>query len=108
LRSAQDLADKLARDCRSIMMSPWYRQIFRTRLAAHRNAVQDAAPASFAALTPRFLVDSALEKVGFELCPLRWVARTHRRGLSAKDGEVTFHRLVAVDRAPTISRSLYQ
>ena len=22
---AQDLADKLARDCRSIMMSPWYR-----------------------------------------------------------------------------------
>jgi hypothetical protein len=41
LRSAQDLADKLARDCRSIMMSPWYRQIFRTRLAAHRNAVQE-------------------------------------------------------------------
>jgi hypothetical protein len=25
---AQDLADKLARDCRSIMTSPWYRQIF--------------------------------------------------------------------------------
>src|ERR1700758_4195154 len=23
---AQDLADKLARDCRAIMMSPWYRQ----------------------------------------------------------------------------------
>jgi hypothetical protein len=38
---AQDLADKLARDCRSIMVSPWYRQIFRTRLAAHRNAVQE-------------------------------------------------------------------
>jgi hypothetical protein len=38
---AQDLADKLARDCRSIMMTPWYRQIFRTRLAAHRNAVQE-------------------------------------------------------------------
>ena len=37
----QDLADKLARDCRSIMMRPWYRQIFRTRLAAHRNAVQE-------------------------------------------------------------------
>jgi hypothetical protein len=28
---AQDLADKLARDCRGIMMSPWYRQLFRTR-----------------------------------------------------------------------------
>src|SRR4051812_26069193 len=29
---AQELADKLARDCRSIMMSRWYRQIFATRL----------------------------------------------------------------------------
>src|ERR1700757_4859692 len=38
---AQDLADKLARDCRSIMMSPWYRQIFSTRLAPHRQAVQE-------------------------------------------------------------------
>ena len=37
----QELADKLARDCRSIMMSPWYRQIFPTRLAAHRHAVQE-------------------------------------------------------------------
>ena len=37
----QDLADKLARDCRSIMVSPWYRQIFPTRLAAHRQAVQE-------------------------------------------------------------------
>jgi hypothetical protein len=38
---AQDLADKLARDCRSIMMSRWYRGIFPTRLAAHRQAVQE-------------------------------------------------------------------
>src|ERR1700680_2413932 len=38
---AQDLADKLARDCRSIVMSPWYRQIFRTRLAPPRQAVQE-------------------------------------------------------------------
>src|SRR5216684_960261 len=38
---AQELADKLARDCRSIMMSPWYRQIFPTRLAPHRQAVQE-------------------------------------------------------------------
>ena len=37
----QELADKLARDCRSIMMSPWYRRIFSTRLAAHRQAVQE-------------------------------------------------------------------
>jgi predicted phage terminase large subunit-like protein len=37
----QELADKLARDCRSIMMSPWYRQIFPTRLAQHRQAVQE-------------------------------------------------------------------
>ena len=38
---AQDLADKLARDCRSIMMSPWYRRIFPTRLATQRQAVQE-------------------------------------------------------------------
>src|SRR5215831_17891286 len=38
---AQDLADKLARDCRSIMLSPWYRRIFPTRLAPHRQAVQE-------------------------------------------------------------------
>src|SRR5216684_6166036 len=37
----QELADKLARDCRSIMMSPWYRRIFPTRLAPHRQAVQE-------------------------------------------------------------------
>src|SRR5712672_3242959 len=38
---AQDLADKLARDCRSIMTSPWYRRVFPTRLAPHRQAVQE-------------------------------------------------------------------
>jgi hypothetical protein len=38
---AQDLADKLARDCRSVMLSPWYRRIFPTRLAPHRQAVQE-------------------------------------------------------------------
>src|SRR5215510_4222851 len=38
---AQDLADKLARDCRGIMMSPWYRRLFPTRLAAHRQAVAE-------------------------------------------------------------------
>src|SRR5689334_12891373 len=38
---AQDLSDKLARDCRSIMLSPWCRQIFPTRLAPHRQAVQE-------------------------------------------------------------------
>jgi hypothetical protein len=38
---AQDLADKLARDCRSIMLSPWYQRIFPTRLAPHRHAVQE-------------------------------------------------------------------
>ena len=38
---AQDLSDKLARDCRGIMMSPRYRRLFPTRLAAHRQAVQE-------------------------------------------------------------------
>ena len=32
----QDLADKLARDCRAIMISPWYQRIFPTRLAPHQ------------------------------------------------------------------------
>ncbi len=36
----QDLADKFARDCRTIMMAEWYRRIFRTRLA-NRQAVAD-------------------------------------------------------------------
>src|SRR3974390_2487912 len=38
---AQHLPDKLARDCRSIMTSGWYRRIFPTRLAPHRQAVQE-------------------------------------------------------------------
>jgi predicted phage terminase large subunit-like protein len=38
---AQDLADKLARDCRSIMTRPWYQRLFPTRLAPHRHAVQE-------------------------------------------------------------------
>jgi hypothetical protein len=38
---AQDLADKHARDSRSVMMRPWYQRIFPTRLASHRQAVQE-------------------------------------------------------------------
>src|SRR5438874_8673472 len=37
---AQDLVDKLARDCRSIMVSPWFRQIFLARLSPHTQAVK--------------------------------------------------------------------
>lgn len=38
---AQDLSDKLARDCRTIMMSPWYQRLFRTRLSPHKQSVQE-------------------------------------------------------------------
>jgi predicted phage terminase large subunit-like protein len=38
----QDLADKFARDCRRVMASPWYKDLFRTRLA-DRKAVHDFA-----------------------------------------------------------------
>ena len=38
----QELADKLARDCRTVMQSPWYRRLFPTRLA-DRLAVHDFA-----------------------------------------------------------------
>src|SRR5947208_3233367 len=40
---AQDLADKLARDCRSTTISPWYQRIFPTRLARQRQALHPAA-----------------------------------------------------------------
>ncbi|HJU18898.1 MAG TPA: phage terminase large subunit [Stellaceae bacterium] len=38
---AQDLADKLARDCRQILASEWYRRIFPTRLSPQRQAVPE-------------------------------------------------------------------
>src|SRR5271166_484447 len=38
---AQDLSDKLARDCRALMMSPFYQSQFDTRLSAERNAVSE-------------------------------------------------------------------
>jgi len=38
----QELADKLARDCRTVMTSPWYRGLFATQLAG-RTAVHDFA-----------------------------------------------------------------
>jgi hypothetical protein len=38
---AQDLADKLSRDCRHVLASGWYRQLFATRLSAQRQAVSE-------------------------------------------------------------------
>jgi len=39
---AQDLSDKLAADCRSLMATEWYQDLFRsTRLATRRSAVHD-------------------------------------------------------------------
>jgi predicted phage terminase large subunit-like protein len=38
---AQELADKLSRDCRRIVASPWYRRIFSTRLSASRQAMAE-------------------------------------------------------------------
>jgi hypothetical protein len=38
---AQELADKLSRDCRRIMMSDWYRRVFPTRLSPERQAVSE-------------------------------------------------------------------
>src|SRR5579864_4442334 len=37
----QDLADKLALDCRSLMTSEWYGKVFPTRLSPHRQAVSE-------------------------------------------------------------------
>ena len=38
---AQDLSDKLARDCRALMTSPFYQSLFETRLSPERNAVAE-------------------------------------------------------------------
>ena len=38
---AQDLADKHARDCRTVMMSNWYQNSFPTRLSASKQAIAD-------------------------------------------------------------------
>ena len=38
---AQDLSDKLARDCRSVMMSSSYRGTFDTRLSAQKQSDQE-------------------------------------------------------------------
>jgi predicted phage terminase large subunit-like protein len=38
---AQDLADKLARDCRRIMMCDWYQRAFLARLSPQRQAVPE-------------------------------------------------------------------
>ena len=41
---AQDLADKLAGDCRALMTSQWYQDLFpSTRLAARRSMLNDYA-----------------------------------------------------------------
>src|SRR5437868_3887311 len=83
---AQDLSDKLARDCRSIMTSLWYRQIFPTRLAPHRQAVQEfittrqgyrLATSTGGVLTGRgadiILIRAAdgIDRAGRGLCPSR-------------------------------------
>jgi predicted phage terminase large subunit-like protein len=37
----QELSDKFARDCRSIMMAPWYQTLFPARLLSSRAALQE-------------------------------------------------------------------
>lgn len=38
---AQDLAEKMARDCRSVMSSPWYQRLFPTRLSPQKQSVAE-------------------------------------------------------------------
>ena len=38
---AQELADKLSRDCRRILTSDWYRRLFPTRLSPERQAMSE-------------------------------------------------------------------
>jgi hypothetical protein len=39
----QELSDKFARDCRAIMMTPWYQSLFATRLASPRAPLAELA-----------------------------------------------------------------
>jgi hypothetical protein len=41
VRYSRDLADKLASDCRRIVISGWYQRAFPTRLSAQRQAVPE-------------------------------------------------------------------
>ena len=41
VRYAQDLADKLSRDCRRLLASDWYQRLFATRLAPRHQAVPE-------------------------------------------------------------------
>jgi Uncharacterized protein conserved in bacteria len=49
---AQDLADKLARDCRSIMMSPWYRRSFRPAWRRTARRCRSSSPPARAIASP--------------------------------------------------------
>src|SRR5438477_11257060 len=40
---AQELANKHALDCRSVMASPWYQDLFPTRLSPHKQALEEFA-----------------------------------------------------------------
>jgi predicted phage terminase large subunit-like protein len=40
---AQDLSNKLASDCRTLMSSPWYKRLFPTRLSSSRPSLQELA-----------------------------------------------------------------
>src|SRR5437016_1163629 len=42
----QELSDKLARDCRTIMTTRWYQSLFATRLSAQKQAVQEFVTAA--------------------------------------------------------------
>ena len=96
---AQDLADKLARDCRSIMIRPWYRRIFPTRLAPHRQAVQEfittrqgyrLATSTGGVLTGRgadfILIDDALK-------PEEALSEAQRNGTNGWYGHSLYSRL---------------
>jgi hypothetical protein len=50
---AQELAEKMARDCRSVMMSAWYKAIFpMTRLSTQRPSVRSSSLRATASGSP--------------------------------------------------------
>ena len=74
---AQDLADKLSRDCRHIVASSWYRQLFpATRLSPQRAAMPEFdTTAQGCRLASTSLRESAYVVRPFSSCPRKRASR---------------------------------
>jgi predicted phage terminase large subunit-like protein len=96
---AQDLADKLSRDCMLVMMSPWYRELFpNTRLSKVRQAVSEFTTTAHG-FRKATSVDGVLTGRGADfiiiddpLKPEEALSETQRKKVNAWYGNTLFSR----------------